>query len=425
MLERMNLKAGDRVGEYRIETLLGEGSFGTVFKVLDAAGKEYALKLLKLWAVPPAVRQQLLARFDMEFETGKIDSPYLVRSFRHGLVNEIPYFTMEYCGGGNLMQVIETHRRTDWNKVAAQILYGLRALHRCGKVHRDLKPENVLFRADRSLALTDFGIAGDRNKRLTEQRVMGSPGQIFGTYAYMPPEQVAADRDATVLPTTDLFSFGALLFFALTGQLPFGRLENDKNLIDYIRCAREGKANLALLSQRSESQAFVPLVSACLHPDFRRRVQTVDEALALLPKPDEAKPVDRDRSGEWSMKNGLLLRVMQGEDFGKTYRLNELLQGKVRILTIGRNDGLSQNSIRITENNGCYISRRHCTLELDYASRQWFIRDGQWDAASPDGWRRSLNGTFVNSSEVTKEGTLICPGDILSIGEVKLRAEGY
>jgi serine/threonine protein kinase len=427
MVTRMDFKRGDRIGEYHIHTTLGEGSFGIVFRAKDASGLDCAVKILKLWAVPPDVRQQLLARFDMEFETGKIDSSFLVRSFRNGLMDEIPYFSMEYCPNGNLTSKIEKRPIPDLTEIARQILYGLRDLHRSGKVHRDLKPENVLFRADGSLALTDFGIAGDRNKRLTERRIWGSPGQIFGTYAYMPPEQVAADRNATVLPTTDIFSFGVVMFLALTGQLPFGRLDDENALVEYIRRAREGKADLQALLRFPDGKRFQPLITACLVPDFRRRLQTADEALQLLPKSAEPVKIKFIPEEKFVNKviNGLLLRVMQGEDYNKVYRLNDLLTGNGRILTTGRNDGATPNGVSITENNGCYISRRHCTFELDYATRQWFVRDGQWDAASTDGWRRSLNGTFVNSSEALQDGLPIRPGDIISIGEVKLRAEGY
>jgi pSer/pThr/pTyr-binding forkhead associated (FHA) protein len=64
-------------------------------------------------------------------------------------------------------------------------------------------------------------------------------------------------------------------------------------------------------------------------------------------------------------------------------------------------------------------------LELDAATRKWYIRDGQWDKEATTGWKNSLNGTFVNSSEVTKGGMPIVAGDIISIGDAKLRVEGY
>ena len=161
---------------------MGEGAFGKVFRVRKFNNDIYALKLLKLWEVHPDIRKQLVDRFDMEFETGQIDSNYLVHSIAHGMVEGNPYIVMEYCPGGDLIGCMR-RKNVDWVKIAHQVLYGLRALHQCGKVHRDLKPENVLLNKNGTAVLTDFGISGDRNKRMTERNILGKPRQIFGTYA--------------------------------------------------------------------------------------------------------------------------------------------------------------------------------------------------------------------------------------------------
>ena len=233
MVERCAFKTGDRIdNHYTITKSLGEGAFGMVFKVTDSHNKEYALKVLKLWEVHPEIRQQLADRFEMEYQTGQINSPYLVHSVGHGIVKGNPYILMEFCPKGDLGQA---SRNTDWNLGGQQILLGLKALHRCGKVHRDLKPENVLIKADGTAALTDFGISGDRNKRMTERNILGKPQQIFGTYAYMPPEQVNPHRDATVLPTTDIFSFGVMMYQLITGDLPFGPLRDENVLVLYLK----------------------------------------------------------------------------------------------------------------------------------------------------------------------------------------------
>lgn len=71
------------------------------------------------------------------------------------------------------------------------------------------------------------------------------------------------------------------------------------------------------------------------------------------------------------------------------------------------------------------MSRRHATIELDNETHKVYIRDGQWDKAANGNWVSSLNGTYVNSSEVTNEGKELTPGDIISVGDVKLRVEGY
>ncbi|MCL1932722.1 MAG: protein kinase [Candidatus Azobacteroides sp.] len=428
-VNRCDFNPGDFIdNNYRILTTLGEGSFGKVFKVKDTAGVLYAFKILKLWAVPPDIRKKLTDRFDMEFETGQINSNYLVHSIAHGYINTVPYIIMEYCSNGNLLQRINGGSPTNWIKITTEILYGLKDLHRYGKVHRDLKPENVLFKTDGTAVLTDFGIAGDRNKRLTEKRIWGNQAEIFGTYAYMPPEQVMANREATVLPTTDIFSFGVLLYFMLTGKLPFGRLENENDLGIYIKNGREENWDKATLSNNYNGKLFYNAISGCLKSDFKKRLQTADEVLKLIPTcsvKSSYKASENTADFQHEIKTGLLLRIMQGEEYKKTYKLNDLLTGKSRILTVGRNDGQTVNTISVTENQSCYISRMHCTLELDYLTKNWYIRDGQWDKDAEQGWRNSTNGTFVNSTEVSKDGMSLSPGDIISIGDLKFRVEGY
>lgn len=222
-------------GKYSVDRPLGEGTFGKVFRVKRISdGRMFALKLLKLWTVESIEREKLLKRFYQEYETGRIESEYLVQSFGKGSVEGNPYILMEYCPGGDLFTGVE-NGTIDLSKAASEILLGLKSLHSNGKVHRDLKPENVLIKADGKVALTDFGIAGDRNKRLTERGLLGVPKEVFGTYAYMPPEQVNPRRgDATVLPTTDLFSFGVMMFQLITCELPFGSLNNESDLYQYV-----------------------------------------------------------------------------------------------------------------------------------------------------------------------------------------------
>ena len=428
MVQKCNFLIGDTIDDkYQIVLSLGEGAFGMVFKVQDHASKVYALKLLKLWDIQYDLRQQLALRFDMEYQTGLIHSHYLVRSVDHGLAKGNPYLVMDYFVNGDLKQWM-SRTKPDWVKTGTEILFGLKDLHRSGKVHRDLKPANVLINNDGVAVLTDFGIAGDRNKRMTECNFMGIPQQILGTYPYMPPEQVNPDKDATVLPTTDIFSFGVLMYQLLTGSFPFGKLENKYDLEVYLRNGREGKWDRKKLKETSVGNSLLAVMEGCLKPDFKKRLPSVDDVLKLMPCCTKgvkyrqyAPPI------QMIAKNGVLLRIMQGEEYGKLYQLNDLLRANRRLITMGRKDIDVQNNIEIFENQSSYISRKHCTLEMDDTSKHWYIRDGQWTGKNTGGnkWKHSKNGTFVNSFEVGFEGMLISPGDIISIGDVKLRVEGY
>ena len=83
--ERYDCKVGDVIGgKYRVESILGQGSFGYVYKVADFSGQVWALKLLRLWEVPSSIRQPLIERFDMEYRTGRISSRNLVHSADSG-----------------------------------------------------------------------------------------------------------------------------------------------------------------------------------------------------------------------------------------------------------------------------------------------------------------------------------------------------
>ncbi len=421
--ERCDFHPGDTLdGKFKVERSLGEGSFGTVFKARDNHNRDCAIKLLKLWAVPPEVCKNLRERFTMEFETGCIKSDYLVHSYSYGEVKGNPYINMEFCPNGDLRSYLERNK-ADYIRIGRQILYGLSALHACGKVHRDLKPENVLVRSDGTAVLTDFGISGDQNKRMTERGFMGKPQQIFGTYPYMPPEQVNPPRggQATVLPTTDIFSFGVMMYELMVGNLPFGEL-SEATLPKYLYNSKNGIWDREPLDKVFNAALWRKIIEGCLCPDFKQRIQTADLIIKMLPedKADMDRPFIED-SSIMKATNGYLLRVMQGEEYGHVYYLENLLNGRY-LLTMGRNDTDTVNMIPIIETYSRYISRHHCTLEKDDVSGEWFIRDGQWVEGC---WKESLNGTYINSTEVDKYGLPFHPGDIISIGDVKLRVEGY
>jgi serine/threonine protein kinase len=423
MADRCSFSVGDCIdGKYLVRKHLGEGAFGSVYLVQTPRGEECALKMLRFWEVHPEIREKLKLRFEMEYQTGLIDSPYLVQSYGQGWVSGNPYIIMEYCPNGDLTRPTNL---TDLALVSRQILLGLKALHSNGKVHRDLKPENVLVKRDGTAALSDFGIAGDRNKRLTERNILGKPTQLMGTYGFMPPEQVNPPTgDATVLPTTDIFSFGVMLYYIITGTLPFGDLKTHDELVYYMRNMKNGQWNRTAV----QNTPFYNVISRCLEPDFRKRLQSADDALRLLPQPKGFYPSTDSSKNTIPLNRtpkGYLLRVMQGEEYGRTYDLMAHFYGGAHpsgphALTIGRQDIGVSNSIAIKETQSCYISRRHCTIEPD--GDHFLIKDGQKVGNS---WSRSTNGTYVNSTEVTERGFYLAPGDIITIGDVKMRFEPY
>ncbi len=410
---------------YRVVSELGEGTYGHVYKVSDNSGKEYAMKLLHLWDIPSEIRRELVERFEMEYHTGRIRSDYLVHSSDAGYLDGNPYIVMEFCGGGDLTSKMDDDgSRTA--KYARDILRGLDALHVNGKVHRDLKPENVLIKANGIAALTDFGIAGDRNKRMTERNIFGRPYQIFGTYAYMPPEQVNRRAGgSTVLPTTDIFSFGVVLYQLLTGKLPFGTLNDHNDLARYQLRGKAGEWDRMTLQNKPRGRYWENLIARCLEPDYKKRIQSAVEALKLVPDFENGSPecfpeVQEQQQSPDNKVKDRILRILQGREYGKSYNLTEIFeQHSRRLLKVGRG---SQNDIQLVDFETFYTSRRHFTIETDKELETFVVRDGQWDSDAGC-WAASSNGTYVNSVKVDQDGRKLEGGDVITVGEMTLKFE--
>lgn len=420
---RLDISQGDCVdNKFCVIKKIGSGSYGDVFLVETANKQTYALKLLRLWEVPSELHQNLTDRFNLEYQTARIQSEYLIHTLDYGMVKGNPYFLMEYCEGGDLSKRIGTET-ISIPQIAYDILHGLHDLHREGKVHRDLKPENVLIRKNGHAALTDFGVVGDKSatKRLTGTNIFGKPKQIFGTYLYMAPEQ--AERKGggvTYLPTIDIFSFGVMLYELLTnGCLPFGKIERQEDLAEYQDNAKNGRWNKDMLRVSQEKRAWLPIVNNCLIPDYRQRYQSAYDVMKDI-KPfvgNSRLMVVDDRKSRSPRIEKLI--VTQGENLGRVYVLSTLLQGKRRMLRIGRSDN---NDIVLPESMSAYLSRFHFTLERSLEGNYWKIKDGQWQTESRS-WQTSTNGTYLNSTPVTKQGLKVFTGDIITAGEYKIKVE--
>lgn len=408
-------------GKYKVERVLGHSKYDSKFKVVDKDGNQYMLKLLKLWLVDPSKQATMSARSESEITSCMIPSNYLTHIVSKGMVYGNPYLLIEFTPSKDLSR-LSLSRRADFGDVLDKILYGLKDLHVNGKVHCNLTSENVLITNDGRVLLTNYVVLGDRNQSLSEH-MNSSSRQMPISMAYVAPERYGESHNATILPTVDIFAFGVLTYQMLTGRFPFGALNN---ALEYQNRALAGNWNKSILGH--DAVKWEPFFDKVLSPIPSHRPKSVDEVLNILPIEHSIsyEKAEGTKDLEKATPNGILLRIMQGDEFGKIYRLGELSSnGTCRILTIGREDASTFNVIPIKEATSTYISRRHCTIELDDKNGKLFIRDGQWDKEAKDNWVSSLNGTFINSDEVTMDGAEIHPGDIISIGDVKLRVEGY
>lgn len=421
---RLDIKNGELFdGKYTVVRQIGSGSYGDVFKVKDVLGNDYALKLLRLWEVSCELHEPLVNKFQQEYNTGRISSEYLIHSLDFGIVNGNPYLLMEFCPQGDLSNIVGKSHHLIPN-YAYDILEGLHALHSEGKIHRDMKPENVLLRNNGKAALTDFGVVGemDRSKRMSEVGWWRKrPKQVQGTPLYMAPEMVErVGGGITYLPTVDIWSFGVMMYEIVTdGNFPFGNIDKVEDLPLYQKRAKNGEWDTWRLKSVPNGEYWTYIIRKCLMPDYRERYQNVLEIM------HDMKPMinntGKEHTDEHLSRSHAIrkLVITQGDNLGAVFILNDYIHGNVRMLRVGREN---RNDIILPESNSTYVSRYHFTLEKSADGTFWTIRDGQWQK-NEHCWVASTNGTYLNSTPVSKDGLKLFTGDIITAGEYKIKIE--
>jgi CheY-like chemotaxis protein len=202
---------------YQVEQLIATGSNGALFKALHTAtGARHALKVVGFAAQDARLAQETVERFAQEYQlTQRFANPHIICAYAQGFSDDFAYIAMELLEGGSLGQRIAGGLAADRAmELVAHIARALVVLHAQGVVHRDLKPANLLFRADGTLVLADFGASTAQSGKL----VATATGFALGTPSYLSPEQ-AAGRAATA--QSDLYALGVIAYEMLTGEKPF------------------------------------------------------------------------------------------------------------------------------------------------------------------------------------------------------------
>jgi serine/threonine protein kinase len=286
----MSLHAGQRVGPYVVESLLGAGAMATVWRAWDERHAEHVA--IKIMADGLAEDAQLMARFIDELRRhAKLHHPHIVAVRDVFSIGGQPCMVMDLVPGGSLEKVLDTSpgRRLSLEASRPLMLDVLSALdyaHRKGIVHRDVKPSNILLDAQHEHAwLSDFGIA------LTEgERRRTRVGVSVGTNAYMSPEQIRAE---TIDFRSDVYAMGCVMYETLTGQPPFVAATAGT---DAVRAAvLAAHLNEQPVAPRHRDRAMAPqiskLIMRALEKNPERRVPGCAEFARLLnlPTPDSGR----------------------------------------------------------------------------------------------------------------------------------------
>jgi serine/threonine protein kinase len=251
-------------GRYLLGPLIGRGGVADVYRADDRArGVPVAVKVLRNATTAD------LRRFEREARTlERLDHPAIVHLRDEGEHDGVPYLVLDLVDGEPLSSVIARGplEEAEVQRMGIALAGALAHAHQLGIVHRDVKPGNVLVDRDRSVHLSDFGIA-----RLVDSAAVTAltdTGLVIGTAAYLAPEQV---RGETIGPPADVFSLGLVLLEALTGARTY--------------TGPPAEAAVARLQRPPEIPVLMPGLGALLaamtaiDPSRRPRAASVEDAL--------------------------------------------------------------------------------------------------------------------------------------------------
>ncbi len=400
---------------YRLDSLLGDGGMGTVFRAFDRnLDRQVAIKLMHgHFARQPEFRLRLI----QEAQTAaKLDHPSIVRIYDFGDSDLGLFIAMEYVDGGSLRDHLARLQGMDKFlpfaqslQIGIQIAEALDYAHQRGVIHRDVKPGNIIlkrlshpedsgeqpFRA----LLTDFGLV-----KLQEGSAMTQSGATVGTPAYMSPEQC----EGTELDgRSDLYSLGIVLYELVTNRLPFAF----QSLADAISTHRRGTRPAPPSEYRADAP---PLIDSLLA-----------KSLAKSPEDrftDGYEMASALRSASLSLQ-GAITRVMVRQELDILDRVADppagyelvisapghepsVLPLNHSIITVGRN---ADNDVVLPAEG---VSRHHARLQA--TSLGWEVLD-----------LGGVNGTWVDDRRLrAEEPTPFVPGSTARVGpyELMLRA---
>ena len=250
------------LGKYRIEKLINNGSFASVFRAKEEfTNRTVAIKVLPKSIYPTGRMRYLLTELNAMGRNWGHSNIVSIHTVEPGDDEYVAYIVMEYVDGPSLRQLITTTplRRNLAINIALDICRGLIAAHEQNIIHRDIKPQNILLTTDQIAKISDFGVA-----RILEAST-DYAGTITGTRRYMAPEQYEGNYDYRV----DLYSTGLILYEMFMGKFPFRGKTQDE--IQVRKQSEEIDFDYKLPEDMRE------ILQRALHRDTQTRYQTASE----------------------------------------------------------------------------------------------------------------------------------------------------
>ncbi|HKR60720.1 MAG TPA: protein kinase [Pyrinomonadaceae bacterium] len=280
-----------RLDHYEICSLLGKGGMGEVYLAEDILlHRKVALKILP---VEVAANQDRMRRFEQEAQAAAaLNHPNIAHIYEMGKSENTNFIAIEHIDGDTLRDKIHREKAPlpELLQYLTQVAEGLSKAHAAGIVHRDLKPDNIMITRDDYAKILDFGLAKLVDPQRPEDSSGTAPGEaetavmakhslagtVMGTAGYMSPEQ-AEGKVNEIDHRSDIFSFGCILFEAVTGRKPFV----DESVVKSLHKVVPAAPLIKDLNPSVPSD-LQRIVSRCLATDREERYQTIKEVALEL-----------------------------------------------------------------------------------------------------------------------------------------------
>lgn len=268
---RCLLMAGGVISHYELQSKLGQGGMGIVYRAIDTRlGRVVALKMIPREALG---RDDLRKRMLREARAAAmLNHPNVCALY--DVDDSLGFLVMECIEGASLSDVLKRGllEPAEALNIARQIAEGLAAAHDRNIIHRDVKPANILLTPAGQVKITDFGLA-----KCAEEVSLTLTGQVLGTPAYMSPEQI---RGTPVDQRTDIWSFGVVLFELITGSSPF----RGESITSLLYSIANDEPQRIPDSAGAERMKFQPIVDMCLAKAPEKRYRRMRDVAAGLGK---------------------------------------------------------------------------------------------------------------------------------------------
>jgi WD40 repeat protein/tetratricopeptide (TPR) repeat protein/tRNA A-37 threonylcarbamoyl transferase component Bud32 len=356
------------VAGYEIRGELGRGGMGVVYQARQTKlNRRVALKMILSGG---HAGEADLVRFRTEAEAiARLQHPNIVQIYEVGEQNGLPYFSLEFCGGGSLEKKLAGTPLPPREAAALveTLARAMHAAHEQGVIHRDLKPANVLLARDGTLKITDFGLA----KKLDEASQTGT-GAVMGTPSYMAPEQ-AGGRSQQIGPLCDVYALGAILYECLTGRPPFKAATSLDTILQVISDEPVPPRQLQPRTPRD----LETICLKCLRKDPKKRYASAKALAGDLRRfqagePIKARPVGRlERAAKWVRRNPAAATLVATLLVGTAVATLLAIWARQKTAEALEQKGRADEQVGVAKANARLANDRAYTSNLRLVQRAW------------------------------------------------------